>query len=186
MKKTRSWKFLGWKVWNKIGNIEVGKLKPKWNVRAEVGKFELSWKAGAEVGKWLMTLESLNWTWKDEYKMNNFPSLFKLSNFGLNVSNFARFFPTSLGSFLLKSFFFQDFPTDVSSSTVVWKNVAVWSGLFTSSLVFYRYDPWPYDELESRSSAISAPASVSPDGNPLNNIVFWSDQILWNKKVIGE
>ena len=56
-------------------------------------------------------------------------------------------------------------------------NIAVWP-IFSR---LYMYDPWPYDELESRSSAISAPASVSPDGNPLNNIVFWSDQILWNE-----
>ena len=100
--ETRSWKgqlekSRSWKVRSKIGKIEVGKFGPKleslrrsWKIRAEVGKLGLKLKSTTEVGKFKMNLERIN-------EVGKLPL-----NLERSISNFNRFFSTSLGAFQLK------------------------------------------------------------------------------------
>ena len=124
--KSWIWKVFSWIAWHGIGKNEIGKFAPK------LESSGWSWKVDDEVGKFLLNLESYNCSWKDQKKLkpsnfsDNFPNSFKLWTFQLQnfstsakLSNFARFFPTSLGSFQLKqklsnfSFFHCNLQLDV-------------------------------------------------------------------------
>ena len=102
LERTRSWKVLSWKVWS-------------WKVWLKLERAKRSWKEPSEVGKNRLKLEKTERT--------NFSETFQLQK---NVSNFAPFFLTSLGSSQLKQNFglsnlklsnFSFFPTALSNYT---------------------------------------------------------------------
>ena len=98
-------------------------------------------KNSTEVGKWLMKLESLNWAWKESMNLVRSIETFQLRWVPFN---FARFFPTSLGSFQLEQKLsnFPCFPTALSNYTyslildinynyniIFWKKSLSWKSL---------------------------------------------------------
>ena len=107
------------KITRKIGIRLVGKSEIE-NFPSKLERDERNWKEPREVGKFLLKLESSGWGW-----LSNFGQNFPIASIGYqrnfptswNLSNFARFFSTSLVSFgkslsnLDGKFSISDFPT---------------------------------------------------------------------------
>ena len=79
-----------WKL--QLEKWEVGKMRSwkglSWKVRHEIGK--------NEVEKFVLKLDNLGWSWKIPAEIGKWMMKFE------SLSNFAQFFPTSLGTFQIK------------------------------------------------------------------------------------